>query len=77
MPTTLRQTSGIQVGEPRAPTIKPDTRCWRTDVSFASPAPVRYTGLGTQKAALLPPSRGYLVRRNQRTALVQTVLTDG
>jgi ESX secretion system protein EccC len=33
--------------------------------------------LGTQKAALLPPGRGYLVRRNQRTALVQIVLTDG
>lgn len=32
--------------------------------------------LGTQKAAPLPPGRGYLVRRNQRTALVQTVLAE-
>jgi S-DNA-T family DNA segregation ATPase FtsK/SpoIIIE len=30
--------------------------------------------LGTQKPAPLPPGRGFLVRRNQRTALVQTVL---
>jgi S-DNA-T family DNA segregation ATPase FtsK/SpoIIIE len=29
--------------------------------------------LGTQKAAALPPGRGFLVRRNQRTALIQTV----
>ncbi|MGH2487927.1 MAG: type VII secretion protein EccC, partial [Ktedonobacterales bacterium] len=32
--------------------------------------------LGTQKAASLLPGRGYLVRRNQRTALVQTVRVD-
>ncbi len=30
--------------------------------------------LGAQKAAPLPPGRGYLVRRNQRTTLIQTVL---
>ncbi len=32
--------------------------------------------LGTQKASALPPGRGYLVRRNQRTILVQTVLAE-
>jgi DNA segregation ATPase FtsK/SpoIIIE, S-DNA-T family len=32
--------------------------------------------LGTQKAAALPPGRGYLVRRNQRTLLVQTVYVE-
>ena len=32
--------------------------------------------LGTQKAASLPPGRGYLVRRNVRTALVQTVYVE-
>jgi S-DNA-T family DNA segregation ATPase FtsK/SpoIIIE len=38
--------------------------------------PQEGTLLGTQKAALLPPGRGYLVRRNQRTTLVQTVLAE-
>lgn len=32
--------------------------------------------LGTQKAGPLPPGRGYLVRRNQRTTLVQTVWAE-
>ncbi len=32
--------------------------------------------LGTQRASALPPGRGYLVRRNQRTTLVQTVLPE-
>ncbi len=32
--------------------------------------------LGTQKAGPLPAGRGYLVRRNQRTTLVQTVLAE-
>lgn len=32
--------------------------------------------LGGQKAGPLPPGRGYLVRRNQRTTLVQTVLAE-
>jgi S-DNA-T family DNA segregation ATPase FtsK/SpoIIIE len=32
--------------------------------------------LGTQRATELPPGRGYLVRRNQRTALVQTVFIE-
>ena len=32
--------------------------------------------LGTQRAGSLPPGRGYLVRRNQRTTLVQTVLAE-
>ncbi|MGI8847156.1 MAG: type VII secretion protein EccCb [Candidatus Dormibacteria bacterium] len=32
--------------------------------------------VGTQKAQLQPPGRGYLVRRGQRTALVQTVRVD-
>ncbi len=38
--------------------------------------PQEGTLLGTQKAAPLPPGRGYLVRRNQRTTLVQTVLAE-
>jgi len=29
--------------------------------------------LGTQRAALLPPGRGYLVRPHRRTCLVQTL----
>lgn len=33
--------------------------------------------IGTQKASPLPSGRGYLVRRNQRTIQVQTVLTEG
>jgi len=32
--------------------------------------------LGTQKATLLPPGRGYLVRRGERTLLLQTALSD-
>src|SRR5579885_802669 len=32
--------------------------------------------LGTQKASALPPGRGYLVRRNQRNTLVQTVFVE-
>jgi S-DNA-T family DNA segregation ATPase FtsK/SpoIIIE len=32
--------------------------------------------LGTQRAGALPPGRGYLVRRNQRTLLVQTFLAE-
>lgn len=32
--------------------------------------------LGTQRAGSLPGGRGYLVRRNQRTTLVQTVLAE-
>ena len=32
--------------------------------------------LGTQKAAMLPPGRGFLVRRNQRTIQVQTLFTS-
>ncbi|MGE5333477.1 MAG: hypothetical protein ACM3N4_02150 [Nitrososphaerota archaeon] len=30
--------------------------------------------VGTKRAAVLPSGRGYLVRRNQRTVLVQTFL---
>ncbi|MBA3822707.1 MAG: type VII secretion protein EccCa [Ktedonobacterales bacterium] len=32
--------------------------------------------VGTQKAAVLPPGRGFLVRRNYRTMLVQTALVE-
>lgn len=32
--------------------------------------------LGTQRAAILPPGRGYLVRRNQRPTLIQTFQAD-
>ena len=32
--------------------------------------------LGTQRAGALPPGRGYLVRRNQRTTLVQAVYAE-
>lgn len=32
--------------------------------------------LGTQKAETLPPGRGYLVRRNQRTMLIQVALVE-
>ena len=38
--------------------------------------PQEGTLLGNQKAGPLPPGRGYLVRRNQRTTLVQTVLAE-
>jgi S-DNA-T family DNA segregation ATPase FtsK/SpoIIIE len=38
--------------------------------------PQEGTLLSTQKAGPLPPGRGYLVRRNQRTTLVQTVLAE-
>jgi DNA segregation ATPase FtsK/SpoIIIE, S-DNA-T family len=32
--------------------------------------------IGTQRAAELPPGRGYLVRRNQRTTLIQTAYVE-
>ena len=32
--------------------------------------------LGTQRASALPPGRGYLVRRNQRTTLVQVAYAE-
>jgi S-DNA-T family DNA segregation ATPase FtsK/SpoIIIE len=32
--------------------------------------------LGTQRASPLPPGRGYLVRRNQRSTLIQTVYVE-